>query len=84
MLAGFGKLPTNCLIQFPSGRWGFVGSVDPDLAYVDRETGGPPTDKQLETARQFGPRLARVATRTWATKAEAVAAAAAVGTPVTE
>ena len=73
------KLPTNSLIQYPSGRWGFVGRVDAELAYVDAATGGPATPEQMKDARQFGPRLARVKERAWDTAEEALAAARAVG-----
>lgn len=46
------KLENN-LTQYPSGRWGFVGKVPQELAYVD------PTPKQLADAKygeKFGPK----------------------------
>lgn len=46
----FGRLPQNCLNHYPSGRWGFVGSVDARLAYV-RKDGSPATDDDLAGAR---------------------------------
>ena len=62
-------------MQYPTGRWGFVGCVSCSLAYVQLD-GSPATEKQLETARGFGPRLAHVKTRCLATKADALQAAA--------
>lgn len=67
------SLPENIPLQFPSGRWGFVGRVRGDLAYVQVD-GTTATETQLETARRCGPRLARLKTRSFATKAEALAA----------
>lgn len=69
------SLPENIPLQFPSGRWGFVGSIRADLAYVQAD-GTPATETQLETARKFGPRLAHLKTRSFVTKAEALAALA--------
>lgn len=36
------------LNKFPSGRWGFVGTVPGELMYVDKETGGQPSQRQLD------------------------------------
>ena len=47
------RVNTCHLIQFPSGKWGFVGKVPADLAYVD------PTPEKLRAAKfggQFGPK----------------------------
>lgn len=77
------KMAPNCILQYPSGRWGFAGSVHPRLAFV-RKDGGTPEARQLWEARQFGPRLAGLKTRSWATEEEARAAAAAIGQPVTD
>lgn len=75
-------LPRNSLIRFPSGRWGFVGRVDPALA-VERADGTPATDEEVAKARQFGMGLFRDLRRpTWATRGEALAAAEALGLPV--
>ena len=65
------KLPKNIVEQYPTGRWGFVGSVRADLAYVQRD-GSPATDEQIEKCQQFGPRLARLTTRTWPNKEAAL------------
>lgn len=70
-MLGF-KLPENDVIQFPTGRWGFVGRVRADLAYVAKD-GTPATEEQLDTAQRFGPRLAGVTTRTFDTREEALA-----------
>jgi hypothetical protein len=35
------------LIEFPSGRWGFVGHVPGELAFVTKD-GKMPTDEQVE------------------------------------
>ncbi len=69
------SLPQNSLMQYPTGCWGFVGSVRADLCYVQLD-GSPATDAQLDKARGFGPRLARLKTRSFATKADALAALA--------
>ncbi len=37
-MTGYGRFPTNVLIRYPTGRWGFVGSVDARLAYADTKT----------------------------------------------
>ena len=71
------------VISTPTGRFIFAGSVPGSLAYV-HASGRAATAKELETARRFGPRLAGVKTRSWATRAEAVAAAAALGLEVAE
>ena len=57
----------------PSGTYGYVGSVPAELAYVDA------TPEQVKIAREFGPRLARVVNRTFATEQEAVDYAAERG-----
>lgn len=71
-------LPEHCLIQFPAGSWGFVGSVDTRLAFVSKD-GSEATAEQIKNAQQFGPRLAGVKTRSWETKQDAIDAAAALG-----
>lgn len=71
-------LPKNQLIQFPTGSWGFVGSVHAALAYIQAD-GSPATDAQLERCRQFGPRLAHLKTRCWPSRAEALQALETVG-----
>lgn len=69
------SLPNNNVIQYPSGRWGFVGSVCTDLCYMQQD-GSPPTNKQLDTARHCGPGFANLRARTFATEADALQAAA--------
>lgn len=73
--AAQGRIKKNVVIQYPSGRWGFAGSVSAELTYVQLD-GSPATQEQLATAARFGPRLARVTTRAFTTKAEALQAAA--------
>lgn len=67
------NLPANAVIQYPSGRWGFAGKVQVDLAYT-RADGSPLTDKDIENVRSFGPRLAHVKSVTFATEQQAIAA----------
>ncbi len=76
-------LPVNAIIQFPSGRWGFTGKVSGELAFVNKD-GGPPTEKQLQDAREFGPGLIGIKGRAWDTKKEALAAAKRLGVDVTD
>ncbi len=66
-------LAQNVIIRYPSGKWGFAGRVDARLCYVT-EDGGTPTPKQLQDAARFGPRLAGVTTRVFATEAAALEA----------
>lgn len=61
------------LIQFPSGRWGYVGKVPAALSFV-RKDGSEASAAELMTACEFGPDLAGVKTRSWATEADAIAA----------
>jgi hypothetical protein len=69
------KINTCNLIQYPSGRWGFVGKVPAVLAFINKETGEAPTDEQVAKANSFGVRFSGLKTRSWATKEEAEAAA---------
>jgi hypothetical protein len=71
-------LPKNSLMQYPTGRWGFVGSVDPILAYA-RPDGSIPSRYELMQASKHGPKLAGVVTRTWATQSEAEEFLASLG-----
>ena len=68
--------------QYPSGRWGFVGKVPADLAYVANKA------EYVAIAQLSGPGIARkiaareggsFETRTWSTQSEAVEAALAAG-----
>ena len=71
--------PAACLIKFPSGRWGFVGSVDYRLAFVRKEDGSEPTIAEVEKAKSFGVGFSNLKTRAWETKEAAIAAADAIG-----
>lgn len=77
----FANMTLN-VIQYPVGTYGFVGSVPAVLAYASDDA------ELLAIAAQSGPGLARsIAARegktfktcTWATRADAIAAAAAAG-----
>jgi hypothetical protein len=72
-----GNLPL-VVIQFPSGTWGFVGRVPASLSLVMKD-GSPVTPEAAKIASGFGPALANVKTRAWATKGEALAAATVEG-----
>ena len=72
------------LIQYPSGRWGFVGCVPQRLAYDG-------SAEDMATAALCGPGLAaKIAARhgrtfkvlAWDTEAQARAAAAALNVPI--
>jgi hypothetical protein len=76
-----GDLPGHALIQFPSGRWGFAGKVDSRLAHVMKD-GTEVTPAAAKIAREFGPALAGVKTRTWDTSDAAIEAAASIGIAV--
>jgi hypothetical protein len=76
------NLPTNHIIQYPSGRWGFVGAMHAELAYITKD-GGTPTERQLHAAKLAGPAVAGLKTRSWATKEDAIEAAKALGQEVT-
>ena len=72
------NLPENALIQYPTGKWGFVGRVSLSLTY-GRKDGSPltPVDKdEISRLRSIGPRFVttdRTPYRllTWATKESA-------------
>jgi len=40
------------VIQYPSGRWGYVGRVPVELAYIDGTT-----EEQIRAGAQFGERF---------------------------
>ena len=81
MIWGIGKLPPNVIDQFPSGKWGFSGSVDARLAYVTKD-GGTPTEKQFKDAIQVGPGIIGLRTRVWPTMEDALREAARIGATV--
>lgn len=62
------------VIQNPTGTWSFVGRVPAHLALVMKD-GSPVTAEAAKIASSFGPALAKVRTRSWPTKEEALAAA---------
>ncbi len=75
------KLPL-CVIQFPVGTWGFVGSVPLELKWVYDDS------ESVRIAMQSGEGFARAIAKregkifktcTWQTKEEAIAAATAAG-----
>jgi hypothetical protein len=76
------KLPPNCITQYPSGRWGFVGKVDVRLSYSEKN-GDTPTQERLDAARHCGPGLVGLKPRTWPTKDAALEAAKDIGATVT-
>lgn len=76
-----GRLPTNAITQYPSGRWGFVGRVDARLGFTMKD-GSPATDKAIADARIAGPSVAGLVCRTFATREDAMAALALVSSPL--
>ena len=81
---GIGTLPANNIIQYPSGRWGFVGSVDIRLAYTELD-GSDLSDERARELVQFGPGLLRprVKACAWPTRDAPIAAAQELGETVT-
>jgi len=71
------------LLKNPAGSFSFAGSVPVELSY-EMKDGSPVTDEAAQKARDFGPRLAGVKTRTWPTREDALAAAEALGVTVKE
>ena len=70
-----GSLPKNLITQYPSGRWGFIGSVNTRLVYR-RKDGQPLTDKDCQNIQQFGPGLLKhIESLSYATAQEAEQAA---------
>jgi len=70
-LKTLGAIREASVIKYPTGRWGFVGSVPAHLAYLT-EDGQRPTVKQFQNAAIAGPRIAGLVTRTWETEAAAL------------
>ena len=73
------------VIQFPSGKWGFVGRVPAALSFEYE------SEDDVRNAAACGPGLARriaeragrrFGTRVWDTKEEALTSAAAIGADV--
>lgn len=61
------------VMQFPTGKWGFVGSVPAEIYFVDGST-----QEQINNARQFGERFGPKR-RIFETRAEAVSLAESRG-----
>lgn len=61
----------NTLFQYPSKKWGFVGSVHPLLSYIKKD-GSQPSEKDFDSARQVGPSMAGIETRAWDTALDAL------------
>lgn len=83
-----GNLPKNVVNKFPTGRWGFVGSVDLRLYWIGLD--GVELDyktlRAVAEVASFGERFAlkMAKRRTFATKEEALAAAEELGVEVNE
>ncbi len=81
-IAGLGRLPLNNVMQYPTGRWGFVGTVDGRLA-AEHTDGTPLTEQEMIDCRKFGRGLFKnIRSRSWETREEAIAAADAIGAEV--
>lgn len=79
-----GDLPPHVLEFYShSKKWAFVGKIDSRLAHVMAD-GSPVTEDAAKKAREHGPRLAGVRTRTWDTEEEAIAAAKELGYEVSQ
>ena len=67
-----GDLPKNQIIQYPSGRWGFVGSVNIALLYR-RIDGAPLTEEDMKDIQQVGVGFlkSRIKSISFATKEDA-------------
>lgn len=76
MTQSIGHLPLS-VIQYPTGRWGFVGRVPAALSYAQKD-GSAPTAKQLDAAAHCGPGFAGLKPRSWETRESAIAALSAL------
>src|SRR3990167_5493699 len=76
------NLPSNTLIQFPAGSWGFVGRVDVRLGWA-RKDGSMPTDDEINKAKNHGPGMIGLKIKSWLTKELDIAAAKELGLTVT-
>ena len=52
------------IIQYPTGRWGFVGRVPVALGCV-QQNGQAPTPKQADAVAHCGPGIVGLRPRTW-------------------
>ena len=71
-----GRISTCHLNAAPNGRFYFVGRVPVALSYV-RIDGAEMTDKDAENCASFGPRVSGCKSLSFATREDALAAAAA-------
>jgi hypothetical protein len=79
-------LPANHLFLFPSNKWGFVGSVDVRLNYLNRDGHELNLDKDkdfIDGIRQVGAGIMKAKSRVFATPYEAMEAAKKLGQGVT-
>jgi hypothetical protein len=66
------------VIKYPSGRFGFVGRVPGELAYI-KPSGELLTEQEFDTARHCGLGVLHLLTRTWDSRESAVEAARKLG-----
>lgn len=86
MILGLGNLAKNCVIKFPVGTWGFVGSVDVrlghtldgDIIETDEQAQQAMELHERETILCMSPKKRRVKTRQYPTKQAAIDAAIAL------
>jgi len=73
------------VIQYPSGRFGFVGRVPTALAYENLD-GSPINERQAAAAAHCGPGFAvpKIRKQTWTTREAAIVAAREAGHEVAE
>jgi len=75
--------PINNIIQYPSGRWGFVGRVSPKLAYVNKDGSELSESEVIALLSCSNPGFLAKG-RTFNTRAEAIVFAIENGLKVTE
>jgi len=83
-LRALGKLPPHVLIEYSTGKWGFVGSVHPDLSYRMTDGSSVPAELRQKIA-SFGRGLFKnqVVSCAWDSRQDAIDAAEAIGQTVT-
>ncbi len=59
------------LIQYPSGRWGFVGTIDYRLGWI-RKDGSMPTAAEVETDLMLPASYRRLKSRSFETQDEGI------------
>lgn len=60
------------VIQAPSGRFVYAGTVPAAIGWVDKKTGRPPTPKQIDAAKHCGPGIAGLTARAFDSYEEAL------------